>query len=212
MSTNQATIAAIARQGGLGLKRRYSNDVRSITGPRGRQDEAQAIRESFSGFGDTPEGRPSIDYVRAGDVIRVYVAFNPDWYFGGGGIGAAFAQNLSSAFNIVQAPASVGSNAWSVDVQPRSDYSKLQDAVSVVLNAAQRAGLSVSSATSYGQFVSKVETTGGTPTTTIPDPGPGSGSDPLAKVTDFVSKLGQSPTTLAVIVGGIVILVLAAKK
>lgn len=162
--------------------------------------------------------RPSIDYVKAGDVIRVYIAINPGLYFGGADESAKFAQEIKSAFNVVRAPADAsgyfGSRAWVVDVQPRSDYSRLQDATSVVLHAAQESGLNVNAGTSYGQFVSKVETTGITPPTSLPIPGAPSGNTP--SVTDsfssFFSGLTSSPVTLAVILGAAVVLVIAAKK
>lgn len=165
------------------------------------------------------DSRPSIDYVRAGDVIRVYVAFHPAFYlFNLGSIGPLFIQNLGHAFNVIRAPAHAeGARAWIVDVQPRSDYARLDDVKSVVLNAAQNAGLSVAVGASYAQFVSKVEAVGTTPPASIPTPGEssngvGSGSGIGDTIGNFFSGLTQSPVTLAVILGAAVILVIAAKK
>jgi hypothetical protein len=169
----------------------------------------------MAGLGDV-SSRPSIDYVKAGDVIRVYIAISPGFYFGGANESAKFAQEVAKSFNVVRAPSDAsgffGSQAWVVDVQPRSDYSQLRDAVSVVLHAAQESGLNVNAGTSYGQFVSKVESTGGTPPVDIQTPGANSGSGAGDAIGNFFSNLTQSPTTLAVILGAAVILVIAAKK
>lgn len=167
---------------------------------------------------DTSGDRPSVDYVKAGDVIRVYIADAGGFYFGGGAaIASDFTNRLRAAFNVVVAPAGTGggvftnTQAWVVDVQPRSDYAKLSDAVSVVLHEAQAAGLNVNAGQSYGQFVSKVETTGGTPPVTIEDPNKKPGT-PSKSLDDFLKELTSSPTTLAVILGATVLLVVAMKN
>lgn len=185
------------------------------------QAERQRVAYSgLSGLGETRVDasylRPTVDYVRAGDVIRVYIAINPGLYFGGSDEAARFKDKVSAVFNVVRAPSDAGSvfgsRAWVVDVQPRSDYAQLNHAVSVVLNAAQNAGLNVNAGTSYGQFVSKVDVTGTTPITDLPTPGaqiPGASGD---GITNFFSGLTQSPVTLAVILGAAVVLVMMAKK
>lgn len=187
--------------------------------------QAERQRAAYSPLGTTRVDtsyteRPSVDYVRAGDVIRVYIAINPGLYFGGGNEAAAFMNQIKQSLNVVHAPTDAsgyfGSRAWVVDVQPRSDYARLADVTSIVLSVAQAAGLSVNTGTSYAQFVSKVESTGTTPPTTLPTPGAnlptGADGGPLAPVTNFLSGLTQSPVTLAVILGAAVVLVIAAKK
>lgn len=186
--------------------------------------QAERQRAAYSGLGalkidSSYDARPTIDYVKAGDVIRVYIAINPGLYFGGSDEAAKFRFEIAKAFNVVRAPTDAsgffGSRAWVVDVQSRSDYSQLTHAVSVVLNAAQNSGLSVNAGTSYGQFVSKVETTGTTPATTLPTPGaaiPGDNDGNANPLGNFFSGLTQSPVTLAVILGAAVVLVIAAKK
>lgn len=187
--------------------------------------QAERQRVAYNGLAglgttrlDASGDRPSVDYVKAGDVIRVYIADAGGFYFGGGAaIASAFTDRLRAAFNVVVAPAGTGggvlanTQAWVVDVQPRSDYAKLSDAVSVVLHEAQAAGLNVNAGQSYGQFVSKVETTGGTPTTTIPSPSPAPGGTNNS-IANFFENLTQSPTTLAVILGAAVLLVVAMKN
>lgn len=182
-------------------------------------ERQRVVYSGLSGLGTTRiEERPSVDYVKAGDVIRVYIADAGGFYFGGGAaIASAFTNRLRSAFNVLVAPAGAGggvftnTQAWITDVQPRSDYARLGDVVAVVLHEAQEAGLNVNAGQSYGQFVSKVETTGGTPPPTLPSP-----SRPTLDTDNTVSKffenLTQSPIALAVILGAAVILVIAAKK
>lgn len=182
------------------------------------QQIIQGSFRGFSGLGDSASERPTIDYVRKGDVIRVFIAINPDWYFGGSGIGAKFTQLLQNSFNIASPPSDVsstfGQRAWTVDVQPRSDYSKIGDVVSTVLGKAQTAGLSVSSGTSYGQFVSRAEDTGGgkLPLTIVKPKTDGTDPNEKNSFQDFIDSLTKSPVTLAVILGAAVVLVIAAKK
>lgn len=186
-------------------------------------ERQRAAYAGLSGLGETRIDasylRPSVDYVRAGDVIRVYIAINPGLYFGGANEAATFMQKIQSSLNVIHAPTDAsgyfGSRAWVVDVQARGDYARLADVTSIVLSVAQASGLSVNPGTSYGQFVSKVETTGTTPPTTLPTPGanlPAAGSGIGDSVSSFLSSLTQSPVTLAVIAGAAVILVIAAKK
>ncbi len=185
--------------------------------------QAERQRVAYNGLSGLGAGdRPTVDYVKAGDVVRVYVFYSAGLYFSSTTIPAAFVQNLRSAFNIVRAPSSApgGERAWIVDVQPRSDYNQLGDVVSVVLNAAQRAGLNVNAGASYGQFVSQVETGGTVPPVSLPTPSPD--SDAVGRtvwdtptgdsISNFISSLTKSPVTLAVIAGAAVLLVIAAKK
>jgi len=223
MSFNRIAIQSLQ----AARERASRNPLLSTSDVRGIQNaQTRAIRNplftGMSGLGvefdeATYNARPTIDYVKAGDVIRVYVAIDAGLYFGGGDIGAKFQQELAKAFNVVRAPSDAsgffGSRAWVVDVQPRSDYNRLQDITSVVLHAAQAAGLNANPGVSYGQFVSKVETTGTTPPTTLPTPGaPASNTGSGDGLANFFSGLTQSPVTLAVILGAAVILVIAAKK
>ena len=160
------------------------------------------------------QARPSIDYVRAGDVIRVNLVWKraTQWFtFDMAPIYTAFKGALGNAFNVV---AMSPVESWapggtiSVDVQTRGDFSRLADVVSVVANRAQSAGLSVDVASTRGEFISKVETTGGTPEPTIRDPR----EQPSGGFEDFFNNLTKSPVTLAVILGAAVVLVIAAKK
>ncbi len=174
----------------------------------------------FSGLGETRidasyfNQRPSVDYVKAGDVIRVNVVWNraTGWFVTDtASIYAAFRAKLSGAFNVAaMSPAEnwTPGGTIAVDVQTRGDFSKLADVVSIVASNAQSAGLSVDVARTRGEFVSKVEETGGTPTPTIRDPR----EQQSSSIESFFSNLTQSPVTLAVILGAAVILVIAAKK
>lgn len=184
----------------------------------------QLAQRGFAGLGATDD-RPTIDYVKAGDVIRVYVAIDAGLYFGSSSFSATFVNRLKSAFNLVKPPTGVGggvfsnTTGWVVDLQPRSDYAKLSDVVAVVLHEAQESGLNVNVSQSYGQFVSKVETAGVTPPITLPTPGLPLGTQAAPQqpgigdgLSNFFGGLTQSPVTLAVILGAAVVLVIAAKK
>lgn len=185
--------------------------------------QAERQRAAYTGLGalgsTAPNVRPTVDYVRAGDVLRVYIAIDAGLYFGSSSFANTFVNRLKNSFNVLNAPTAVGggivvkATGWVIDVQPRSDYSKLRDAVSVVLGDAQAAGLNVNAGLSYGQFISKVEDAGVTPPVTLPAPAtPGTNNTVIGAVGGFFDNLTQSPVTLAVILGAAVILVIAAKK
>jgi len=215
----QVTLAANANRDGLGLGRRYSADVRAIEGPRGRQADAHAIRAGFAGPNDTL-GRPSFDYVKSGDVIRVGLFL--DAVFSAPPI-ASFRGALGNNANlrlvrIDQSQLGSGITGYAgtlvVDVQALNDFNKLDDVVRLVAGIAQGAGLSVLMGSTRGEFISKVESTGGNVTPSITPPGSAGGtvSDIGESISGFVGGLAQSPVTLAVILGAAVILVIAAKK
>jgi len=172
----------------------------------------QASSYGFSGI-----QRPTYDYVRNGDVIRVSVFL--DAVFSVPPIGAfrsALASN--SHLRLISLDQSqLGTlvtgyaGALIVTVQALNDFSKLDDVTRLVAGIAQGAGLAVLINSTRGEFVSQVEDTGGTVTPTIPGPStnqPGSAPD----FSGFFKGLTSSPVTLAVIVGGAVLLLAAMKK
>lgn len=175
----------------------------------------QASSYGFSGI-----QRPTYDYVRAGDVIRVSVFL--DAVFSVPPIGAfrsAIASN--SHLRLISLDQSqLGTlitgyaGALLVTVQALNDFSKLDDVTRLVAGIAQGAGLSVLINSTRGEFVTQVEDTGGSVAPTLPGPGASSGasSGVSAGVSDFFSSLTSSPVTLAVIVGGAVLLLAAMKK
>lgn len=189
------------------------------------QAERQRVAyQGLSGLGDA-NTRPSVDYVKAGDVIRVNVAwYRPTgWFADVPALYTAFRNGLAAVFNVVaMSPQEYWLSAGgdiTVDVQTRGDFARLGDVVSVVMNRAQAAGLNVNVASSRGEFISKVETTGGNVPATLPDPSRNTTPSPspiLSNVgstaTSFIDSLTSSPVTLAVILGAAVILVIAAKK
>lgn len=185
--------------------------------------QAARQRVAYSGLAglgttkaQTNEGRPSVDYVKAGDVIRINVVWlrASSWFvFDVTPIYAAFRNGLARSFNVLaMSPVEnwTPGGTIAVDLQPRSDYGKLNDVVAVVAHEAQAAGLSVDVGRTYGEFVSKVEGTGGTPPPTIRDPTQANNASNT--INDFLNSLTKSPTTLAVILGAAVILVIAAKR
>lgn len=182
----------------------------------------RAERErDFTPFGDSgTASRPTFDYVRAGDVARISLAL--DTAFAGLNT-SAFRQALGASghVRVVNMDSSglgtvitgyVGNLI--VDVQPLNDFAHLDDLVRYVAGVAQQAGLNVLLSSTRGDFVSKVEDTSGNVPATIPAPGnvPGTGNSATDAISNFFSGLTQSPTTLAVILGAAVILVIAAKK
>ena len=186
-------------------------------------ERQRAAYTSLNGLGkttlDEATYRPTVDYVKAGDVIRVdLVWFRPTGLFANvPALYAAFRQRLSAHFNLIALSPqeywlSAGGNIL-IDVQPRGDYGRLADVVSVVMGDAQSAGLNVDVARTRGEFISKTETTGGHVPSTIPDPKDtkteNEGNNDLES---FFNKLTASPVTLAAIIGGVIILVIAAKK
>lgn len=164
--------------------------------------------------------RPTVDYVRAGDVIRVGVYIDAA-VFGYSSEFSTFRNSLSFGTNLrFVAMDSSGlsfinnDGVLVVDVQTLGDFAHLNDVVGLVAGRAQQAGLKVLISGTRGEFVSQVEQTGGVPVATLPAPGtiPSSGSNPIAPLGDFFGGLLSSPTTLAAIVLGVVVLVIAAKK
>lgn len=183
--------------------------------------QQQLAQRGFAGLGETRIGdsRPSIDYVKAGDVIRVnLVWFRPTGLFADvPALYAKFRSALSSVFGVIaMSPQEYWLSAGGdiiIDVQPRSDYSRLADVVSIVANRAQTSGMNVDVARTRGEFISKVETTGGDVAPTLPDPRTVPSADNSGDgIASFFSGLTQSPVTLAVILGAAVVLVIAAKK
>jgi hypothetical protein len=173
--------------------------------------------ESFMPFGSLGDSRPAVDYVRSGDVIRIVLLL--DTSFSGLQLDAFrnYLANLS-ALRIVNLDASgLGtvltgySGNLIIEVQARSDFSKLDDVTRLVAGTAQSAGLNVLLSSSRGEFVSKVEDTGGNVPSNIPAPNQTS-SGLGNSLSTFASGLTSSPVTLAVIVVGVVVLVIAAKK
>lgn len=174
----------------------------------------------FQGLG-AQDNRPSYDYVRAGDVIRIRLFL--DAVFTTPPIDA-FRNRLANAggvrlVNLDQS--GLGSlisgyaGALVVEVQATSDFSRLDDVTRLVAGVAQGAGLSVLIGSTRGEFVSKVEATGGNVPSNIPAPGsnnPNGANDVSKALSDFFSNLTKSPVTLAVILGAAVVLVIAAKK
>lgn len=182
-------------------------------------ERQRAAYAGLSGLGETRIDasyfeRPSVDYVKAGDVIRVNVVWTRanDWFvFDTASIYNAFRNALGRTFNVsAMSPVEnwTPGGTIAVDVQTRGDFSRLNDVVSIVASNAQSAGLSVDVSRTRGEFVSKAETTGGAPVPTIRDPREQSGSG----IESFFNNLTQSPVTLAVILGAAVVLVIAAKR
>jgi len=185
--------------------------IQSLQAARQRSSYA-----GLSGLGDV--SRPSVDYVKAGDVIRVNVVWSraTDWFvFDMTPIYNAFRDALGRTFNVMAVSPLTN---WTpggtivVDVQVRGDFSRLNDVVSIVAHEAQAAGLGVNVAQTRGEFISKVETTGGTSPPTIRDPNKTNDDTASKKIEDFFNSLTSSPVTLAVILGTAVVLVIAARK
>lgn len=176
---------------------------------------AEHLRD-FTPFGDTgTAARPTFDYVRNGDLVRVSLLLDTSF----SGLNTdAFRQALGASghVRVVNMDSSrlstiIGgySGTLIVDVQPLNDFSHLDDLLRWVAGVAQSSGLPVVISSSKADFVSKVEDTGGSVNSGIPAPGAGGNGNALS---NFFGGLAQSPTTLAVILGAAVILVIAAKK
>lgn len=168
-----------------------------------------AVMEDYTPFGDS---RPSFDYVRRGDVIRVSFEWS-NALPANATSERDFRSALEKSFSVVNF---LPSRDWTfggrivVDIQPRSDYSRLTDVTSVVLHDAS-AYFNVNNLTARAEFVSKVEDTGGTVTGGIQLPATGEGGGANA-LSDFFTNLTASPVTLAVVIGGAVLLLAAMKK
>lgn len=171
---------------------------------------------AFAGLG-AADNRPSVDYVRAGDVIRVNLAWDRPvriFELDQAGLYTRFKAALQGKFNVLaMSPQTYWISAGgdiTIDLQPRGDFARLADVVSIVAHDAQNAGMQVNVAATRAEFISKVEATGGTTPTTLPDPrtGPQIGSESGS----FLNNLAQSPTTLALILGAAVALIVAVKR
>lgn len=173
----------------------------------------QFLQAGFTGLGDAAQ---VVDYVRAGDVIRVSVAWyraTASWVFDPTPIYTSFKAKLGTNFNVVaMQPTSywLPGGVIVVDIQTRGDFSRLNDVVSIVASNAQSAGLDVNVSATRGEFVSRAQTTGGNLPNTLPDPKTDNSAG--KSVEDFIGNLTSSPVTLAVILGAAVVLVIAAKK
>lgn len=199
--TVQALTAAKQRNNALALQR---------ANPRAIAMVRQHAQSDYTPFGDS---RPSFDYVKTGDVIRVSLVWfrATGWFvFDTQPIYNAFRNALGATFNVVaMSPAEnwTPGGTITIDLQVRGDFARLNDVVAIVAHDAQTAGLSVDTAHTRGEFVSKVEDTGGAVQSSIPAPGSGNN-----KVEDFLNNLTTSPISLAVIVGGAVLLFVALKS
>jgi len=178
------------------------------------------ISQGFNGFSGPEELRPSFDYVRAGDLVRVRLFL--DAQFGGAPPVGTFRTSIGlRSMRVVQIDQSGLSsfiNGYSgpliVEVQPLVDFARLDDLVRLVAGTGQQSGLKVLISGTRGEFVSKVETTAGQLPSTIPAPSaPGSPPAPLGdSLGGFFQGLTSSPVTLAVTLTAVVLLVIAAKK
>ncbi len=182
----------------------------------------QFILGGFSGLaGPEQNARPSLDYVRAGDVIRIQLYLDAGFSTPNiAGLRNAIAGNTHLRLvnlDSSQLATVLGgyTGALIVEVQALNDFSKVDDVVTYMAGIAQGAGLSVLISETRGGFVSQVEQTAGTVPSNIPAPGAtgasGAGGTGEA-ISNFFSNLTQSPTTLALILGAAVVLVIAAKK
>lgn len=165
--------------------------------------------------------RPTYDYVRAGDVLRIDLpwksARDETWK-----LYPILRNELAKIFDVLNLDSSrvnyfFGGGNIIIDLRPRTDYSRLSDVVNTVLGTAyNKGGFSVDWAGARGEFVSRVEDTAGSLPVTIPAPAitpqpsaNNSGSNPLG---NFFGNLSESPMALGLILAGVVVLVIAAKK
>lgn len=176
------------------------------------QGIAASAARDYSPFGQAG-ARPTFDYVKAGDVIRIRLML--DTAFAGLRLDE-FRNAIGSNANVrlVSIDASqLGmlisgySGPLVVTVQALSDFSRLDDVTRLVAGIAQASGLNVLINTTRGEFISKVEQTGGEVQPSIEENKPGA-SDTVSR---FVDNLTASPISLAVIIGGVVLLAFMAK-
>lgn len=156
--------------------------------------------------------RPTFDYVRAGDVVRVTIPLQSGIYLAQGDVLSAIANAVrGSNLNYINGstPGLFG-GSLAIDVQAGNDFSHLADIASIVQTAAQGVGGIVASGPASGAFVSKVEATGGTMQAQQVPPNTNAGSHPL----DTLSKsLNMSSSNLLLLGGaGVLLLVVLAKK
>lgn len=183
------------------------------------------------GLGALGAVRPYFDYVRTGDVIRVQVFLDAAALGYGATEFNRFHNTMISqpAFELLATDASQLSFLHNdgpliVDVRSRMDRAHLSDVVGDVAHIAYLAGFSVLTSSTRGEFASRVPDEGGGAqpvNTTIPAPSgstyysPGSAGPsakgPLDSIGDFVKRLAEQPVTLSLIIGGLVVLVIAAK-
>jgi|ERR1043165_4945430 len=166
--------------------------------------------------------RPTIDYVRAGDVIRGSVTINATLFQYGPDEEARLRNGLAAANLIVRGISFTTSQGpfWSlvggptiIEVQTLSDYSSINDVADVMAHAVYDAGYQVNWADTHAEFISKVEQTGVTPAPQIPSPYTyGSSPNATDQFSKFFENLTQSPISLAVLVGAAVLLVIAVKR
>lgn len=154
-------------------------------------------------------GRPTFDYVRAGDLIRVRLSYGAALYFGDSSIFPKLRTQVGNTFNLVRMDTAqtnwFGGGTVLIDLQPRIDFARLNDVVATVAGMAQNAGLSVDVPNTHGEFVAKVEETNGQVPLSIPAPG-NSGGQSGFSFGGFLGGLTSSPVTLAVILVAVVIL------
>lgn len=162
----------------------------------------------FSGLGELGQAsdpRPTYDYVRSGDVLRI--ALNLDTSFGGYDA-SAFRNALASSGHLALVnldQSQVGTILTGhtgqiiATVQALNDFSHLADVLSYVAGLAQSSGLYVLLNSSRAEFVSKVEQSGGNIAPTIPGP-PGPQGDPASSL---LKTLQNNPGTVLLIGGAI---------
>jgi len=177
---------------------------------------ARQSASEYTPFGDTV-ARPNYDYVKKGDVIRVSLAV---YATGAATLDVStFRSRLGSnpGISLLQIDTSDFRGVYVaytghliVDVQARNDFAKLDDVVRLVAGIAQGSGLSVVAQDTRGEFVSRVESSGGNVDPTIrPPASDNTNSDALDK---FFQNLQSSPMSLALIIGGAALLLFAVKR
>lgn len=126
------------------------------------------------GRGSEPQSsaRPSYDYVRAGDVIRISLPVGAGVYLVQGDVLSAIADGVrqSNMTYINGSTPGILGGGFTVDVQPGSDYAHLVDVASIVQSIAQGQGGFVSGGPASAAFVSKVENTKGQVKANAPPP------------------------------------------
>lgn len=173
-----------------------------------------ARQQNFTPFGDA---RPSYDYVKKGDVIRVSLAV---YATGAASLDISnFRARLgsNSSVALLQIDTSDFRGVYIaytghliVDVQARNDFAKLDDVVRLVAGIAQGSGLSVVAQDTRGEFVSRVEDSGGKIDPTIRPP---ASDDTNSSALDkWFKDLQSSPMSLALIIGGAALLLFAVKR
>lgn len=143
--------------------------------------------------------RPSYDYVRGGDVVRVTIPLSSGIYLQQGDVLSAIANAVRTAnlsYVSGSLPGAFG-GSMTIDVQPQNDFSHLSDVASIVQAQAQGAGGLTTSGPASAAFVSRVESTGGTIQAASLPPQPDGGGSSIT--------LAQLGLVAAVVILGIVI-------